>query len=85
MHPLIVILLWEVQNDDRNMLKKFQIDPVYRLGAMEKTSFGPMKIQCQQHEGENLNVEASSYSVDPARGYPHKENNHTLDNKKLIT
>jgi len=45
MHPLIAILLWEVNNDDRNMLNKFQIDPIYCSGAMEKISFSLEKIQ----------------------------------------
>jgi len=72
-HPLIAILLWEVHNDDRNMLSKFQIDLVYHSGAMAKTSFCPLKIQHQQLEGADLNVEASSCSVDPTRGYLHKK------------
>ena len=55
------------------MLSKFQIDPVYRSGAIAKTSFGPEKIQQQQLEGADLNVEASSCSVDPTRGYLHKK------------
>ena len=72
-HPLIAILLWEVHNDDRNMLRKFQIDPVYRSRAMAKTSFCPVKIQHQQLEGAYLNVEANSCSVDPTKGYLHKK------------
>jgi len=83
-HPLIAILLWEVHHDDRNVLSKFQIDPVYRLGAMVKTSSGPMKIQQQQLEGVDLNVEMISYSLDPARGYLQKKNNHTSYSKELI-
>ena len=38
------------------MLNKFQIDLVYHLGAMVKTSFGPVKIQQQQLEGADMNV-----------------------------
>jgi len=72
-HPLIAILLWEVHNDDRNILSKFPIDPVYRSGEMEKTSFCPVKIQQQQLEGADLNVETSSCIVDPTRGYLHKK------------
>lgn len=67
------IFLWEVHHDDRNMLSKFQIDLIYRSGAMAKTSFCPVKIQHQQLEGADLNVEASSYSVDPTRRYLHKK------------
>jgi len=55
-HPLIAIFLWEVHNDDRNMLSRFQIDPIYRSRAMEKTSFSLEKIQQQQLEGADLNV-----------------------------
>jgi len=55
------------------MLSKFQINPVYRSREMAKTSFCPMKIQHQQLEGADLNVEASSYRVDPTRGYLHKK------------
>lgn len=53
---LIEILLWEVHHDDRNMLSNFQIDLVYRLGAMAKTSSGPVKIQQQELEGADLNI-----------------------------
>jgi len=59
-HPLITILLWEVHHDDRNMLSNFQIDLIYRLGAMAKTSFGPVKMQQQQPEGADLSVEMNS-------------------------
>jgi len=59
-NPLIEILIWEVHNDDGNMLSKFQIDPVYRSGAMVKTSFGPEKIQQQQLEGADLNVKPAA-------------------------
>jgi len=38
------------------MLTKFQINLIYRSGAMAKTSFCPMKIQQQQLEGADLNV-----------------------------
>jgi len=72
-HPLITILLWDVHNDDRNMLIKFQINPVYLSGAMEKTNFCLVKIQYQQLEGANLNVETNSCSLDPARGYLHNK------------
>ena len=84
-HPLIEISPWEVHNDDRNMIRKFQIDLVYHSGAMAKTSFGPVKIQQQQLEGADLNVEMNSCNLDPARGYLHKKNNHTSDCKELIT
>ena len=70
---MITILLWEMHNDDRNMLSKFQINPVYRLGAMAKTSSSPVKIQQQQLEGADLNVEMNSCSLDPARGHLHNE------------
>ena len=76
MHPLIAIFLWEVHHDDRNMLSKFQIDPVYRLGAMAKTSSGPVKIQQQQLEGADLNVETNACSLDLVRGHLHKETSH---------
>jgi len=72
-HPLITILLWEVHNDDRNILRKFQINPVYRLGEMAKTSSGSVKIQQQQLEGGGLNVEMNSCSLDPSRGHLHKK------------
>jgi len=42
---MITILLWDVHHDDRNMLSNFQIDLIDRLGAMAKTSSGPVKIQ----------------------------------------
>ena len=61
-HPLITILLWEMHHDDRNMLNNFQIDPVYRLGAMVKASSGLVKIQQHQLEGADLNVEMNSCS-----------------------
>lgn len=70
---MITILLWEVHNDGRTMLKKFYIDLVYRLGAMEKISRCLVKIQHQQLEGASLNVETNSYSVDPTKGYLHNK------------
>jgi len=51
------------------------------LGAIEKTSRCPVKIQRQQHEGANVNVEADSYSLDPARGYLNKKNSHESETK----
>jgi len=42
------------------MLSNFQIDPIYRLGAMAKTSFGSVKMQQQQPEGADLSVEMNS-------------------------
>jgi hypothetical protein len=74
-HPLITIFPWEVHHDDRNTLSKFQIDLVYRLEAMAKTSSGPVKIQWQQLEGADLSVEMNFCSMHPARGHLHKENN----------
>jgi len=74
-----------MHNDDRNVLSKFQIDPVYRLGAMAKTSSSPVKIQQQQLEGADLNMEMNSCSLDPARECLQKQNNHTSDSKELIT
>jgi len=59
------------------MFSKFQINPVYRSGAMVKKSFYPVKIQHQQLEGADLNVEASSCRVDPTRGYLHKKTTRT--------
>ena len=72
-HPLITILLWEMHNDDRNMLSKFQIDPLCRLGEMAKTSSGFVTMQQQQLEGADLNVETMACSSDPARGHLHRE------------
>jgi len=66
------------------MLNKFQIDPIYRSGEMAKTSLCPMKIQHQQLEGAELNVETNSCSLDLARGCLHNQNNHTSDIKELI-
>jgi len=80
-HPLIAILLWEVHNDDRNMLKKFQIDLVYCLGAMAKTSSGPVKIPQQQLKGADLNVETNACSLDLVRGHLHKENSYEPSTK----
>jgi len=85
MHPLTTILLWEVHNDDRNMLKNFQVNLIYRLGAMEKTSHFPTKIQHQQHEGANLNIETDSCSLDPARRYLKKKNSHVSTIKPACT
>lgn len=56
------------------MLRKFQIDLVYRLGAKEKTSFYLIKIQRHQLEGASLNVETNSCSLDLAKGYLHQNN-----------
>jgi len=73
MHPLITILLWEVHHDDRNILSKFQINPLYRLGEMAKTSSGFVTMQQQQLERAALNVETNAWSLDLARGHLHKE------------
>jgi len=73
-HPLITILLWVIHNDDRNILTEFQINPVYRLGAMVKTSSGSVKMQQQQPERADLNVETNACSLDLVRGNLHKEN-----------
>lgn len=73
MHPLITIFLWEVHHDDRNMLSKFQINPIYHLGEMVKTSSGFVTMQQQQLEGADLNLETKACSLDPARGHLHKE------------
>lgn len=37
MHPLAKIVFWEVHKDDLNMLRKFQVNPVYCLKDMHKT------------------------------------------------
>ena len=83
-HPLTTILLWEVHHDDRNMLSKFQINPVHRLEAMAKTSSSPVKIQQQQLEGADLNVEMNSCSMHPAKGHLHKENNQKIISQALM-
>ena len=72
-HPLITNLLWEMHNDDRNMLRKFQLDPLWRLGEMSKTSSGLVKMQQQQLGRADLNVETIVWSLDPARGRLHKK------------
>ena len=79
-----MILLWEMHNDDRNMLRKFQINLVYRLGAMVKTSSGPVKIQQQQLEGADLNVETNACSLDLVRGHLHKEKNQKISHQALM-
>ena len=55
------------------MLIKFQINPVYRLGAMAKTSSGSVTMQQQQLERADLNVETIAWSLDLVRGHLHKE------------
>jgi len=40
-----------------------------------------VKIQHQQHEGANVNVEAGSCSIGPAGGYLHQEISHVLANR----
>jgi len=65
-----------MHNDDRNMLTEFQINPLHRLGEMAKTSSGPVKIQWQQFEGADLNVEMNSCCMHLARGHLHKETSH---------
>ena len=72
-HPLITILLWEMHNDGRNMLTKFQINPIYRLGEMAKRSSGFVTMQQHQLQRAELNVETIACSSDPARGHLHKE------------
>jgi len=72
MHPLITIFLWEVHNDDRNMLSKFHLNLLCRLGEMVKTSSGSVTMQQQQLERAELNVETIACSSDPARGHLHK-------------
>lgn len=84
MHPLITIFLWEMHNDDRNMLTKVQINPVYRLRAMAKTSSGFVTMQQQQLEGANLNVETMACSSDPARGHLHKEKQSKIISQALM-
>ena len=56
------------------MLSKFQIDPLWRLGEMSKTSSGSVKMQQQQLERADLNVETIVWSLDPARGHLHMKN-----------
>ena len=75
-HPLIMILLWEMHRDDRNMLSMFQINPLYRLGEMAKTSSGSVTMQQQQLERVDLNVETIVWSLDPSRGHLHRKNSH---------
>ena len=65
-----------MHNDDRNMLTEFQINPVYRLRAMAKTSSGFVTMQQQQLEGADLNVETMACSSDLARGHLHKKRNN---------
>ena len=83
-HQLIAILLWEVNNDDSNVLSKFQINPVYRLVAMAKTSSGPVKIQQQHLDGANLNVETNACSLDLVRGHLHKEKQPKIISQTLM-
>jgi len=72
-HPFIMNLLWEMHTDDRNMLTEFQLNPVYRLGEMAKTSSGFVTMQQQQLERAELNVETIACSSNLARGHLHKE------------
>jgi len=86
-HPLISILLWEVHNEDRNVLSKFQIDPVNRLGEMAKTSSGPVKIQQQQLEGcrsecGNELLQHASGQRTPAQGKQQKSSSQATCNHK---
>ena len=83
-HPLIAILLWEVHNDDRNMLRKFQIDPIYRSGAMVKTSSGSMTMQQRQLESADLNMETIAWSLDLAREHLHKEKKSKIISQALM-
>lgn len=73
-HPLITNLIWEMHNDGSNMLTKFQIKPIYRLGEISKTSSGSGKMQQQQLGRADLNVETIVWSLDPARGHLHVKN-----------
>ena len=79
-----MIFLWEVHHDDRNVLSKFQIDPVYRLGEMAKISSGLVKIQQQQLEGADLNVETNACSLDLVRGHLHKEKQPKIISQALM-
>ena len=72
-HPLITNLIWEMHNDGSNMLTKFQIKPIYRLGEISKTSSGSGKMQQQQLDCAELNVEMNVWSLDPARGHLHEK------------
>ncbi len=67
-------LLREMHNGDRNMLTKFQIKPIYRLGEMSKTSSGSGKMQQQRLGRADLNVETIVWSLDPAIGHLHMKN-----------
>lgn len=73
-----------MHNDDRNMLTKFQINPVYCLGEMAKTSSGSVTLQQQQLEGADLNVETIACSSDPARGHLHKEKQSKIISQSLM-
>ena len=84
MHLLITILLWDMHHDDRNMLSKFQINPLYRLGEMAKTSSGFVTMQQQQLEGADLNVETMACSSDPAKGHLHKEKKSKIISQSLM-
>ena len=84
-HPLIMNLLWEMHHDGRNIPTKFQLNPVCRLGEVAKRSSGLVKMQQQQLECANLNVETYSCILDLGRGYLHKQNNHTSDSKEIIS
>eukprot|EP00253_Pinus_taeda_P017274 PITA_17274 len=80
-HPLITNLIWEIHNDGSNMLTKFQIKPIYRLGEMSKTSSGLGKMQQQQLGRADLNVETIVWSLDLARGHLHVKN--TIKDQQL--
>ena len=84
MHPLITSLLWEMHHDDKNMLRKFQINPLYRLGEMVKTSSGSVTLQQQQLEGADLNVETNACSLDLVRGHLHKEKQSKIISQALM-
>ena len=75
-HPLITNLLWEMHHDGRNMPTKFQLNPVCRLGEMEKRSSGPVKIQWQQFQDADLNVEMNACCMHLDRGNLHKKTSH---------
>ena len=81
---MITILLWEVHHDDKNMPSKFQINLVHRLEAMAKTSSRLVKIQQQQLEGADLNVETNACSLDLVRGHLHKEKKPKIISQVLM-
>ena len=73
-----------MHNDDRNMLRKFQLDPLWRLGEMSKTSSGLVKMQQQQLGRADLNVETIVGSLDPARGHLHKKKQSKISSQAIM-